>query len=518
MNAQKSQKRIKRIFAVLFVCVFGYFVLGETLLPADALGNAGKVQQYSGEWKRVLEDGRSIPQQIPGRCEAERDEVFTVETVIPKTMQQDTYLCFRSAKQNMEIYVDGELRLEYSTKDTRWFGKTSAVAYIFLEVHPEDAGKTLQWKMQTDSSYSGIFYTVYVGSQMEIWQYLFKQYGLELIAAFLMILLSVISIIGSRALRLFFHRRVSLEYLGWGIFIAGVWLVANSVFRQLIFPNMSVINDIAFYMVMLLPFPYLIYMNEIQKGRYQKGYLIVEVIAIATFVVCSGLHIVKWYDFADTIAYMAIVCMITIFFMAATIIIDIWKGFIKDYIFVAVGIFCAFIAAFVQIVVYFQRIIVFNGVTLTIGLFFLLFFAIVNTIHEIIHIDIQKQQAVLASEAKGRFLANMSHEIRTPINAVLGMDAMILRESTESQIKEYALDIQNAGQGLLALINDILDLSKIESGKMEIIPLEYDLSSLLHDVVNMISMKAEDKELSNCMWMKNCRPDLWVMMSGFARF
>ncbi|MBO5228644.1 MAG: response regulator, partial [Lachnospiraceae bacterium] len=89
----------------------------------------------------------------------------------------------------------------------------------------------------------------------------------------------------------------------------------------------------------------------------------------------------------------------------------------------------------------------------------------------------------------------MSHEIRTLINAVLGMDTMILRESKDMQIKEYALDIKNAGQNLLSLINDILDFSKIESGKLEIINVEYDLSSMIHDISNMIKAKAEAKKL-----------------------
>ncbi len=106
-----------------------------------------------------------------------------------------------------------------------------------------------------------------------------------------------------------------------------------------------------------------------------------------------------------------------------------------------------------------------------------------------------KADALAASEAKGNFLANMSHEIRTPINAVLGMDEMILRESRESQIREYAMDIHTAGQSLLSIINDILDMSKIESGKMEIIPVEYDLSSLIHDLSNMISFRAKAKNL-----------------------
>ncbi len=109
--------------------------------------------------------------------------------------------------------------------------------------------------------------------------------------------------------------------------------------------------------------------------------------------------------------------------------------------------------------------------------------------------NLARQDAITANEAKGKFLANMSHEIRTPINAVLGMDEMILRESREKNIREYAMDIHTAGQSLLSIINDILDMSKIESGKMEIVPVDYDISSMIHDLSNMISLRAKAKNL-----------------------
>ncbi len=111
--------------------------------------------------------------------------------------------------------------------------------------------------------------------------------------------------------------------------------------------------------------------------------------------------------------------------------------------------------------------------------------------------ELQKQRDIAdsANEAKSRFLANMSHEIRTPINAVLGMDEMILRESNEKSVREYAGDIMSAGRTLLSLINDILDLSKVEEGKMEIIPVRYDLSSLIGDLANMIRDRAAKKGL-----------------------
>ena len=103
--------------------------------------------------------------------------------------------------------------------------------------------------------------------------------------------------------------------------------------------------------------------------------------------------------------------------------------------------------------------------------------------------------AVQASKTKSDFLSNMSHEIRTPINAILGMDEMILRESKDANILEYAENLRSAGNSLLSLVNDILDFSKIEAGKMEIIPVEYALSSVLNDLVNMINPRAEKKGL-----------------------
>ncbi len=112
------------------------------------------------------------------------------------------------------------------------------------------------------------------------------------------------------------------------------------------------------------------------------------------------------------------------------------------------------------------------------------------------NIEDQLQIAKSASEAKSRFLSNVSHEIRTPINAVLGFDEMILRESNDENILNYARDIQGSGRTLLALINDILDFSKIEAGKMEIIPVEYELSSMLNDLYNMSDVRAREKNLN----------------------
>ncbi|MBO4390952.1 MAG: response regulator [Lachnospiraceae bacterium] len=116
-----------------------------------------------------------------------------------------------------------------------------------------------------------------------------------------------------------------------------------------------------------------------------------------------------------------------------------------------------------------------------------------------------------AGQAKAEFLAQMSHEIRTPINAVIGMDEMILRETEDPQIREYAGNIQSAGRTLLELVNGILDFSKIEEGKMMIVPVRYDTVRLITDMVNMIGERAERK---NLIFETEISPDLPQSLYG----
>lgn len=108
---------------------------------------------------------------------------------------------------------------------------------------------------------------------------------------------------------------------------------------------------------------------------------------------------------------------------------------------------------------------------------------------------IAKIEAESANEAKSQFLARMSHEIRTPINAVIGMNDIIMRDSKEEEIRKRSFDIKSAANTLLGIINEILDSSKIDAGMMEIISGSYDMPSLLNDLYNMVFEKAKSKNL-----------------------
>ncbi len=494
-NESKMIRIPKRIFLLFVFLICLYFVLGQSLLSNEREIGNGEYRTFSDGWIWIKEDGTTQEIQIPGKCGAKRNELVVVKNVLPRDVQDNMYLCMRSSKQETKIYIDDKLRQEYTTKDTRLFGKVSAVAWVFVELTSEDAGKEIRMELQTNSSYTGMFHDIHYGERWEIWTEFFKSDGVALGIALIMLILGILSVVIGSILKHIYKRNIEMEYLAWAVFLTSIWLLSNSVFRQLLFPSVSVISDMGFFMLMLIPIPFMLYLNCVQRERYKTLYALMLFLNLLDIVFCTSLHIFNVIDFSDTNKIMCIIAGLSIVVMLFTLIRDVYTGKIKEYKLASLGILAICMAAVIEIIIYFKWTNQFSGSVMAVGLVVVLVISFVNTLSNILRMEKEKQEALVSNETKGRFLANMSHEIRTPINAVLGMDAMILRECKDEGIREYALNIQNAGQTLLSLINDILDFSKIESGKMEIVPVEYDFSSMIHDVVNMIMIRAKDKGL-----------------------
>lgn len=485
---------IKWILIALLTGVLLFFVLAEWLLPAENVSDSEGCRAFISSWERILPDGTRAAVTVPGEYEAKRKEPVVVETVLPELLKDGTSLCFRSSMQDMEIYVDGKLRQSYTTEDTRPFGRNSVSSYVFVKLGSSDSGKTLRLVTVTDSWYTGLMNQVYIGDEAEIRNYLLHIYGGEALLAMCMLLLSIACIVIGILLRCFFHKNVALHYLGSGIMLTSLWILSESKLRQFFFPNMSVVANMAVFFLMLLPMPFLLYLNHIQAYRYQKWYMLLCTANIVDFVITTGLQLFEIYDFVDTISITYGIVLMEILFVLGTIVLD-WYKKIGEYRPIAVGIFGIIVTGIMEIIWQYLRLIKPTGIMLDIGLFIMIIMAAIQAGQEVIGLEKEKQLAVMMSKSKADFLASMSHEIRTPINTILGMDEMILRENKDAVIDEYAQSIRRAGDMLLALINDVLDFSKIEAGKLEVVEANYNVAELLKDVSLALQMKAEKKGL-----------------------
>lgn len=247
---------------------------------------------------------------------------------------------------------------------------------------------------------------------------------------------------------------------------------------------------------MIIPIPLILYMNEIQEYRYIKIYT--APLAYNSLILGGGtlLQVLDISQFVQQLIFVHVGLAITIVCVISTITVDLFQKKEYDYFSVAIGAYGLLITAVLEMALYYIDIGLTLGTVLLVGLMFLLIMAIIKTGQDLLRSEQRKQQAIAARASQAKFLANMSHEIRTPINAVIGMNEMILRENDVDAIKDYAKNVQSASTMLLGLINDILDFSKIESGQLELVEDNYSIAGLIRTEILLLKARANNKAIA----------------------
>lgn len=493
-NEDRLIKLIQGILGIMMAGAFIFFIACEILLPPENTAEGKGYGLFAADWEQVMEDGSTVPVEVPGEYAVERGKWMTIRTQLP-TDQESTWLCIRSLQQEIRAYVGDELRKEYSTLDTQPFGKTSTIAYVFIRLTKEDAGRELRLELASDSSYSGFVSEIYEGDRGEIWQHFMGLYAPATGMAAFMLLLGIAVVCACHLLHFVYGIEVELLHLGNAILLASSWLIAESRLRQFFLPNSTAAMYMGFFIIMLLPYPVSAYLNLVQKRRYQKLYLGIEVCAGINFIVVTLLQVSHILDFFETMWVSHVIILSLAAIITAAILCDICMGRIREYREVAMGFGALMLAGICEIYMVYVYT-PFGGIPLCLSLIFLLLMAGVRTAKNIVAVEREKQSAIAAGESKAKFLANMSHEIRTPINTVIGMNEMILRESQDETVLEYAHSIKDASQMLMVLIDDVLDFSKMEAGKMQLVESEYQTAFMLKDVLLGIEPKLKKKELS----------------------
>lgn len=484
------------LFTAILVFVLAFLIIGQKVFPDERDMLVTECETFEAQWQQVLENGERKDVTVPGQIPAQWGEVVTLTTTLPEALHNGESLCFRTIWQDVDIYVDGELRLSYSTEDSRPFGKNSAFRCLFLALNEEDSGKELTYSFSSESKYAGTMRAVYMGKESAIWFYLVEEYGAKAMISIFLLLISLFCIVACFILRYVYKKMLPLIYLAWALFLCAFWMMSEIEFRQIIFPNVSVLTSGTYWCLMLIAYPMIIYMNEIQNKYYAKMYSMISVYATLVFFIGTLLQMFDVVQFVQQLPFIHIGIGASIIGILGSITLDVFKGRIKNYLAVGIGIYGMLLSAVLELVLYYINVELSLGTVLAVGLLFLLVMAIVKTGQDLMDSEKKKQQAIMAREAQAKFLANMSHEIRTPINAVIGMNEMILRENKDETVHEYAQNIQSASSMLLELVNDILDFSKIESGQLELVEDTYHLATVIQDEKLLLNARVAGKPIS----------------------
>lgn len=354
---------------------------------------------YHGSFTWQKSDGSSEKITVPGRYSVSPEDTMVITSTLPEDYDSNT-LAVRSSLQSVRFYIDGKLRFEYDTKDTRLAGKNSTSRYVFCKTSDADAGKELRIELRTNTKqYSGVVNTVYCGDKTDIWEFLFTQYGMETIIAFFLLFASVITIIFSIMLGLIYHTKFDMEYLGWCMLMGSIWMLGESKFRQLLVPHSSALATLCFIILMLSPLPVLFYADQVQHRKYRRLYLPIGWLAIFNFIISTILHLTGILDYIETLFVSHAILLLTVFAVLFTFALDIKKDKKRRNLLAFIGLLAATVSVMIDgISTYF--VVSLSGIFVGIGMIILFSLNVLRTAGNIHMMELRRQKKELAKRKR----------------------------------------------------------------------------------------------------------------------
>jgi signal transduction histidine kinase/CheY-like chemotaxis protein len=500
MKEADSRKRaalfVVEVFILIFVVITGIFMLlSNTHWLEDCESPMPKRLEANTGWERVYPDGHREAVTLPCSFDdVKAGEEIVFESTVPENITDKYCFSTRSDRMNMRIMVGDEVRFAFNQKFTYFYWTNVVSRYVYASVTREDIGKPIRVIGVAVSDIPRTFPYAYYSERGILNRSYMTAQGPAFVFAMFLVCLSISCVVLGVFLRVSTNGTVRVDYVGWILMMAAAYILTEGIFRDILFSNVIAMNAIPELMMILAPMMMVLYFDSLQEGRYRTMYLIYLYSAIAHGLVCVALALLRKRDLGEDFYQLLFFLFLSVALFAYGVIKDHKTGKSRNYSIVVWSSVIMLVLFACQLANYVKTSMM-SAIYLESGLLIFTIAAIFNAFINLLKLEEQKRHVQYEADLKSKFLATMSHEIRTPINAILGMNEAILRESAEKNTLAYATDVEVAGKLLLSLINDILDFSKLDSGKMEILPVSYHIKDVVTACRNLVERRAVEKGL-----------------------
>lgn len=494
MIKKKLVRVLYIIFIVLIALSFIFMFMALRKRSVDNSFDDKTILDWSDNWTVQVDSESPFEVNLPVKLGSEYNANVSIKKSLPNEIGEFNCLMIESKRQEIHVYVGGELRTSY-TDEGQKIGKSIPSAYVMVPIYNTDAGSEICVETKTDTYYSGNIGSIYIGCEMSILIMLIKTNIVWVVLVGLIAIIGLVCLTCFIMYRNLFEESIQFLHLYWFSLFTTIWCISQINIRQIFIKDLSVCESIGHCCFMLIPFVILLASNYFSEYRHPYFHQFGIVVTLISFLAQNIIHTGFGVDYFE----LQVITQLFLFWVLTTCIggcvVDAIKGRMEGKALVVVG----FIGQLSGIIT--EALLTGMGVRYThlsfyiIGSVVYIISILTNTFSDFRKVQQKRTEADNANKAKSLFLATMSHEIRTPINVVLGMNEMILREETNETIRDYAVNIAEAGKSLLSLVNDILDFSKIESGKMDIVCVDYYIKSLLNDLIMMTKSRIDGKDI-----------------------